>query len=317
MNKDKVLILGGAGFLGSNIANMFYKSGYQITIIDGLMRHTGGSKENLKSLHKIKFIAKAIEQVKNLEEIVRNHDLIIDCMAWTSHLSALENPEYDLKLNLISHLHFIRALKKSKDKKILYLGSRGQYGNLGNIRIRENQTGTPLDIQGIHKAAAENYFKIYSKLYGFNLLSLRITNCFGLNQPYRGKDVGLVGGFIRQTISNNHVEIFGKNRKREILFAEDLAKIIKKISEKDWAGFDAYNIGGQQITLEELVKKIVKISGQGGYELKKIPAHIANIDTGNSFLDNKKLVDFIGNLHLTKLDKSLSLTIDYFKTKKT
>jgi nucleoside-diphosphate-sugar epimerase len=122
-----VLILGGAGFLGSEIAKVYAKKGSQVTVIDGLMPRTGGNKKHLSEvLSSIQFIDKRIEQVTNLSQLLDSHDLIINCMGWTLHFAAVEDPFYDLELNLQSHLHLIKHLKEGH--QVIFLGSRSQYG---------------------------------------------------------------------------------------------------------------------------------------------------------------------------------------------
>jgi len=190
-----VTIFGGAGFIGSNIAKKLVEIGYNTTVVDGLLRNTGGDLKNIRDiLEKIKFYPLRIEEVPNLVKLVEDSDFIIDSMAWTQHGSAITNPQYDLELNCASHLCLIQAL--TKKNKVIYLGSRGQYGNPTVSRITEQTTMVPLDIQGIHKLAAENYYRIYSKIKSFDVVSLRIANCFGANQPIKKNEPGLIASFI-------------------------------------------------------------------------------------------------------------------------
>ena len=123
----KVLILGGAGFIGSQLANKFSKS-CNVTIIDGLVDGTGGSNENICKIQGITFISKYIENVPDLANILSEQDVIIDSMGWTSHLGAIDNPALDLKLNLHSHLYLLECLKDNfkKNSLVINLGSTGQ-----------------------------------------------------------------------------------------------------------------------------------------------------------------------------------------------
>jgi len=314
MYNKNVLILGGAGFIGSNLVEKFINYRYDVTVIDGLLEKTGGCLQNIsKILNKITFIEKKIEEVQNLSKIISKHDIIIDSMAWTSHLSALKNPMYDLELNVKSHLYFLEEINKSRSKanKVIYLGSRGQYGNPKVDVINETIPMIPEDIQGIHKLTAENYYRIYSKIHGLNIISLRIPNCFGENQPYECNDIGLVGSFIRDSLKNKTIEIYGKGRKRNLIYIRDLTDIVYRLSNTSFSGFSSFNIAGYETTIKDLVTAIITITNKGNFILKKIPEEIKNIDTGFARYDDTKLKSILENFNLTKFEKAIENTINY------
>jgi len=310
----KSLILGGAGFIGSNIAEYFYNMGTEVTVIDGLIDKTGGQKKNLEKLNgKIKIFFKKIEELENLDELLIETDLIIDCMAWTSHIEAIENPFFDLDLNCRSHLFLIEKLKKIKNKKVIFLSSLIVFGGNKNQVIVEETYPNPIDIQGIHKLTAEYYFKFYSKIYDFNIVILRFPNCFGKNQLIIGKDIGLVGSIIRDSLLDKEIEVYGRERTRQLIFVDDLVDIIWLIVQKDIKSFLQFNVSAYNIPVLHLTEKIVKITGKGKILLKEIPQKIDNIDQGTIFIDNSKLIKFVGRLNFTNIDEALTKTINYFK----
>lgn len=313
----KVLILGGAGFLGSNIAKRFVESGDKVHIIDSLADKTGGKRENLRDIiFDITFTNSDITGIDNLNEIIEQSDIIIDCMAWTAHRSAISNPRYDLKLNVESHLSLINALKgvpNVKDKKIIYLGTKVQYGSPYVEEITEETPMVPEDIQGIHKLVSESHFRVYSKLNELNVVSLRLPNCFGENQPIEGEDIGLIGGFIRDILNGKEIELFGENRKRYLLYAKDLAEIVFRLSQKPFKGFSAFNVGGKETKIEDLAKNLIEIIGQGIYIKKEIPFEVKSIDPGNAKFSDEKLRRFLGEIPETDLKLALKETVQYFK----
>ena len=310
------MILGGAGFVGSNIVQVFLNNGYQVTVIDGLLQKTGGSKTNLKHfLSQITFVHSKIEDFESLKECIEKHHVIIDCMAWTSHKEALEDPVYDLKLNLSSHLHLIKNILKNenKNKKIVYLASIGQFGNTNSLTIDEVTPMVPIDIQGVHKLAAESYYRIYSNLNGLNIISLRFPNCFGFNQPFTIEDIGLVGGFIRDLLQDKNVIIFGKQRKRSIVYASDIAEIVFRLINQSWVGFHPLNVAGSYLSIEKIVVNLIKIIKKGGYTFEPMPDNIKKIDMGSSPIREEQLKKLISEVPKTNLESALSVTVDYFK----
>lgn len=307
-----VLILGGAGFIGSSITERFIDLRNKITVIDGLLPKTGGRRKNLEKLNtKIITIFSRIEKINNLKEIVIDSDIIIDCMASTSHLLGIENPLYDLKLNVESHLHLISHLQSGQ--KVIFLGSSSQFGRRNEKEIKENSPMLPSDIQGVHKVAAESYYRIYSKIKKFNVASLRFPNCFGENQVLEGMDVGLIGNFIKNILNDKVIELYEKNRKRSIIYVKDIAEIVYRICKKNWEGFEPFNIGGEEIKIEKLAELIVNLNGKGRIVYKVMPKKIKAIELGSVKINEKKIEKFIGKIELSNLKESLQKTIKYFE----
>jgi len=312
--KQMALILGGAGFVGSQIATRFCRAGYNVIVIDGLMDQTGGRKKNLSPIiSEIQFLDSCIEDVHDLAEIVRQSDIIVDCMAWTSHRLALLDPVYDLRLNAESHLYLIRQLQENRNKKVIYLGSRVQYGNPGVAEITENTPMVPEDVQGIHKLTAESYYRVYAKLNSLNVVSLRFPNCFGENQPVLGDDIGLIGSFIRDILDNKCIEVFGHDRKRHLVYVKDLAEVVFLLIKKPNVGFSAFNLGGYEVLIEDLVKTLIELTGQGTYQIKELSHEIRSIDVGNARFSEAKLKTLLGEIPRTDLRSALLATITYFK----
>ncbi len=312
--KKRILILGGAGFIGSNIASAFVKAGSDVVVIDGMLSNTGARKDNLKSIvSNIEFIESRIEDVPNLPEIIAQSDIIIDSMAWAFHRLALDNPDYDLDLNLKSHLYLIQHLDNCKNKKIIYIGSSGQYGNPNIDQIVEDTRMIPEDIQGIHKLAAESYFRVYSKLKGFNVISVRFPNCYGKNQAIVGSDIGLIGLFIRDLLKKKNTTVYGKSRRRFLVYVEDLAEVVLRLSRQEFSGFAAYNLSGHSVLVKNLVKTLIEIIGEGTYKVEELPYELKIIDVGRARFSDDKLRNILGEIPITDFKSSLEITVEYFK----
>ena len=307
----KVVILGGAGFIGSLIAKECVHRGHETIVVDGLLPKTGGRSQNLECIiNKIKFIPNRIEETKDLEKLLLESDLAVCAMAWTSHISAMEDPEYDIELNLLSHVRLLRKIPVGA--KLIYLGSRSQYGNIPGP-ITEDSPMKPLDVQGINKTAAESYYRIFSSRSRFDVVSMRLPNCFGQNQPVSGSDIGLIGSMISDLISGKKVKVYGNGRMRSFLYVDDCARIVCDIAENGFSGFNAYNVGGIHISIAELVRKLAGLVGAGDYEIHEIPDEIKRIDFGNAPVDEGRLRKKLGVIKYTEFDKALFDTISYFK----
>jgi nucleoside-diphosphate-sugar epimerase len=312
--RGSVLIFGGAGFIGSNLTSKFQEEGWRVTVVDGLLPRTGGQLAHLRPiLHKIKFVRSRIESLSNLKNLIASHDIIIDAMAWTSHLAAGKDPFYDLELNTKSHLHLIKELKTVPHKKVIFLGTRSQYGNPATPKIIEETAMTPEDIQGIHKVSAESYFRIYAKSNAIDVISLRIPNVYGPHQPMGGEDAGIVGNFAKDLINKRPLKIFDGTRVRHILYVRDLADIVFRLAQKQFSGFTAYNLGGLRLSITELATALIKANGSGTLKEMKIPKDIKAIDGGRAFFSEAKIKKVLGRMPRTPLEQALKETLTYFK----
>lgn len=304
-----ILIAGGAGFIGSHIVGKLAAGGHAITVIDGLMAQTGGSPANLSHLDVSTLITEPVESCPQLPQILGDTDLVIDCMGWTRHMLALEDPEYDLKLNVGSHLALIRALRQSPCRKVVYLGSRGQIGNAASPVIDDDAPRVPIDIQGIHKTAAESHYRVFARLSGAKVVSLIIGNTFGQRMPMEGPDIGLFGGFLRDALAGNSIQLYGKGRLREFTYAPDLADYVHRLCQHDWEGFQSLNIPGTPIELEELVGLMISLAGSGSYTIEDWPADVKAIDVGAARLCSRKIESWLGICQSTPIREALRLTL--------
>jgi UDP-glucose 4-epimerase len=309
-----ILIAGGAGFIGSHIAEKLLLAGHEVLILDGMLGETSGTPDNLAHLQGFRLITDAVENCRKLPQYLDKTDIVVDCMGWTRHLMALHNPLYDLELNVSSHLVLMNALKASSCKRVIYLGSRGQIGNAAADEIDDDAPRLPMDVQGIHKTAAESHYRVFAKLNNVNVLSLIIGNTFGPRMAMEGSDIGLVGGFLREVLSDRVIELYGKGRTREFTYAPDLAGIVSRLCQHDWEGFEALNIPATAMDLEELVQTMIETAGAGSYSIEDWPPEVKAIDIGAARLCPRKFESWLGLLQATPLRHALRQTIQSIQT---
>ena len=308
-----MVVFGGAGFIGSHCVDRFVERGDDVIVVDGLMEGTGGSRRHLAAvLDRIEFRPVPIAAVTDLDRLLTDAQVVVDAMAWTSHLSALDNPVRDLELNLLSHLRLIDALAATRSAKVIYIGSRSQFGRVSGV-LDDATPMNPIDVQGIHKAAAEHHFRLAAKRRSLNVVSLRLPNCFGERQPVGGNDIGLVGGFIRTALRGEPIEVFGDNRHRCLLYARDAAAIVERVASTDIAGFCGVNVGGAHVAISDLANRVVAETGGSRVESRPLPADIQAIDAGDARVDETRLAALIGPPPCHDLDAALGATVAYFR----
>jgi UDP-glucose 4-epimerase len=312
--RRRAVVLGGAGFIGSHIVERLIDRGDDVVVVDGLMAETGGSLRHLDQVKdQIELHLTPIESVAGLDQIVAGAELIVDCMAWTRHVAALTAAEYDAALNLASHLHLLKHLRSSADQKVVYLGSRSQYGRVAGAVITEETPMMPTDVQGVHKAAADHHFRIQATLRGLNVVSLRLPNCFGERQPTAGEDIGLVGDFIRTIHAGKAIQLFGVGRKRSILYVGDVVDLVMRISDAPFRGFVPLNAEGSEIEIGELARLLISIMERGSVEVADTPEHVRQIDVPFVPVSTDRLRSLIGEPPHTAVEPALRTTVAYFE----
>lgn len=314
MSRRRVVVCGGAGFLGSVMTAALVEQGDHVVVIDGLMPESGGTEANLAHLKTaIQLIAQPVERVAALKDVLAGSSVIVDCMGWTRHKAAFEQPFYDQQLNLGAHLHLIEAARRVPGARILYVGSRGEYGKPTSAVITEDTPLVPTDVQSVHKAAADHLLRIYSALDNLPALSLRIPNSYGPGQPVVGKDVGLVGEWIRTALAGGDIVLYGTGRRRSLLYSGDVAQVVATLCREDFSGYHAFNLAGRDVDLADLAHRIVRIAGRGAVRQEPMPHEIAVMDIGDARFDDGALRARLGALPAADLDAALARTITYFK----
>ena len=280
-------------------------------IVDGLVPRTSGRRQNLAPVAaNVELRPVRIEQVSDLDRVLAESDVIVDCMGWTQHRAALDDPLYDLELNVASHLHWLRRVPDHLRAKVVYLGSRGQYADPATGDIGEDDPQEPRDVQGIHKAATERHFRLAASLRDLDVVALRLPACVGPNQPAEGEDIGLVGGFARDLLAGRAIRVYGRGRRRAVAYVDDVAEIVCQLARLPGRGFQAYNLRGDVLPIEDIAKRLVAIVGRGSVEVADLPRDIAAIDSGAAaFREDRLRAALGGAVPRTPVDEALAATV--------
>ena len=308
----RVLVCGGAGFLGGHLVTALVSAGAEVTVLDPCVSGTGGREANLAAVRRrIQWMQVDSADKSALARAVVGSELVIDAMGFTRHLAGLTNPILDMQLNYLSHLHVARALNETP-RPLVYLGSRGQFGRFAGI-LTEDTPQVPLDPQGIHKSAAKSLFRIYSARYGWPVLSVRLDGCFGPGQMTTGDDIGLVGGFIRSLSAGECVSLYGTtDRSRNIAYGPDVARWILEAAASVGNGFSAVNMFGETVRLTTLLDLVTSTMGRGSYRVTPFPHEIAVIDAPIVEVSRTTLLRHVPDPKPTPLVDALKQTIAYF-----
>jgi UDP-glucose 4-epimerase len=316
----KVLVIGGAGFIGSNLSIKLVELGAKVSIVDALLRECGGNLFNLSKIkNRIRFYHGDINKLKNISYVLGEADVIFNCIGFTNHLASIKDPLQDLKLNVSVHLQLLLACKNSNiSARIVYLASRSQYGRSQSKKIKETHPICPLDFHGAHKAMGEIYHTLFNTLYGVDARILRVTNVYGPRQDMRNGNPGIINKFIKEMMEGERILIFGSgNRVKDFLYVDDVVDAILHLAMKKDVEHRVYNLGGNPVAIEEVVRAIISILGRGKYEVVPFPKSVKAMDTGDVILDSSRIKNEFGWKSNVKLHEGVKDTIVfYLKNKK-
>lgn len=313
--KRRILITGGLGFIGSSLACRLVEYGAEIVLVDSLIPEYGGNIFNISGIEdKVKIRITDVRDRKSIDYLMQDKDYIFNLAGTSSHIDSMRDPFIDLEINCRSQLCILESCRKYNPKaKIVFAGTRGQYGKAQYLPIDEKHPLSPIDINGINNIAAESYHILYNNLYGIRTVSLRLTNTYGPRHQMRHPRQGVLNWFIRQLIDNEKIKLYGDGKQiRDTNYIEDVIDAFLIAMVKEETDGQIYNLGGIPISLEEYVKKAIEVYGKGSYEFVPYPREIKAIEVGDYIADYAKFQLAIGWKPKTGLEEGLKKTFDYY-----
>lgn len=312
----KVLITGGLGFIGSTLAMELVKYGSRVTIIDSLISDYGGNLFNIHGYEdKIKVNISDVRDRYSMNYLIQGNDLLFNLAGTLSHVDSMRDPYTDLEINVTSQVSILEACRNfNPGIKILYAGTRNQYGKAKYLPVDEKHPQEPTDVNGINCIAGESYHLLYNEVYGVKACSLRLTNTFGPRHQMKHPRQGVLNWFLRQLVDGEEVQLFGTgNQIRDVNYIDDVvdAFLLAGASDKVWG--EVFNLGGTPVSLNKFVEEAIKINEKGTFSTVKFPEDRKKIEIGDYVADYSKITKAIGWRPKTKLADGIEKTLEYYK----
>src|SRR3990167_8213460 len=311
-----ILITGGLGFIGSNLAIKLANVGAKVIILDALLPSFGGNIFNISPIkNEVKIIIGDMRDEKTIKKVVRDKQIIFNLAGTLSHIDSMTNPFEDLDINCRAQLCLLEACRKySRDVKIVFAGTRNQYGKALYLPVDEKHIQEPTDINGINTIAAEKYHLLYNRIYGIRTVSLRMTNTFGPRHQMKHSKQGVLNWFVRLLMDGKKVGLFGDGSQiRDVNYIDDVIDALLLLASSNKSNNQAYNLGGQPVTLKSFVETAIKILGEGEYKTVPFPNDRKAIEVGNYVADIKKINTDVGWKPKVTIEEGVQRTIDYYK----
>ncbi|MEK9207730.1 MAG: NAD-dependent epimerase/dehydratase family protein [Patescibacteria group bacterium] len=316
----KVIITGGLGFIGSTLAIKLVELGAKVTLIDSLVPNCGGNIFNVNPVKdKVKINISDVRDRESMNYLVQNQDIMFNMAGTLSHIDSMTDPFMDLQINCVAQLSILEACRwHNPNIKIVWAGTRNQYGRAQYLPVDENHPQNPTDINGINEIAGEQYHMLYHRIYSIKSCSLRMTNTFGPRHQMRHPRQGVLNWFIKQLIDNQKITLYYPGTQiRDINYIDDVveALLLAGISDKSWG--EAYNLGGIPMGLKDFVELAIKIYGKGQYQIVPYPKDKQPIEIGDYTANWKKINSHLDWEPSTSLEVGIKQTFKYYlKNKK-
>jgi UDP-glucose 4-epimerase len=313
----RVLITGGAGFIGSNLARRLVDLAADVLIVDSLIPDYGGNLFNLDGLRdRLTLNVADVRQASTMNYLVRDREVIFNLAGQVSHIDSMRDPHTDLEINCRSQLTLLEACRAhNPGTKIVYAGTRQVYGRPDRLPVDETQLVRPTDINGINKAAGEHYHIVYNNVFGVRACSLRLTNVFGPRQLIRHSRQGFIGWFIRLAIEGREIQVYGDGSQlRDFVYVDDVADAFLRAGASDACNGGVFNVGGREpISHRDLVTALIEEAGAGSVRFVEWPEENRRIDIGSFYSDSGKFTATTGWTPVTDFREGLRRTLTFYR----
>ena len=312
-----VLITGGLGFIGSNLAIRLVKMGARVLLVDSLIPKYGGNLFNIAPIEdQVRVNIADIRDEHGLRYLVKGQEIIFNLAGQVSHTDSMTDPYTDLEINARSQLSLLEACRHGNpEAKIVFASTRQIYGRPDYLPVDERHPLRPTDVNGINKLAGEWYHIVYNNVYNLRTVSLRLTNTYGPRMRVKDARQTFIGWWLRQLLEGQTLQIFGDGHQvRDFNYVDDVVDALLLAAVNEVANGQIYNLGGTDpINLLNLAQLLVELNGGGNYEVVPFPEGRKRIDIGDFYGDYRKIHSKLGWQPTVSLREGLGRTLEYYR----
>jgi UDP-glucose 4-epimerase len=313
----RVLVSGGAGFIGSNLARAVVALGADVTLVDSLIPEYGGNLFNLERIEgRPRLNVADVRDEHSMKYLVKSHEIFFNLAGQTSHLDSMTDPYTDLDINCRAQLSMLEACRKENPTiRVVFASTRQIYGAAAYLPVDERHPLTPVDVNGINKLAGETYHLLYSRVYGIPTSALRLTNTYGPGMRVKDGRQTFLGVWIRNVICGDPIEIWGDGEQlRDFTFVDDAVDAFLRAATSDRSTGEVFNLGGnERISLRALATLLIEIAGGGDIRLIPFPPDRKAIDIGDYYADYTRIADTLGWSPKVALREGLERTVSFYR----
>ena len=314
----EILITGGLGFIGSNLARRLVSQGANLTLVDSLIPQYGGNTFNIDDIkNKVAVNVCDVRDTFAMEHLIQGKEYLFNLAGQTSHLDSMADPHTDLDINAAAQLSILEVCRKENpDIKIVFASTRQLYGRPDYLPVDEKHPILPVDVNGINKLAGEWYHLLYNNVYGIRACALRLTNTYGPGMRVKDARQTFLGIWIRLLLEGKPIKVFGDGLQlRDFNYVDDCVEALLLAGASDQANGKVYNLGGSEVIgLKDLSKMMVNLGHGGSFELAPFPSDKKAIDIGDYYSDFSLITKELGWVPKIDLKDGLKRTLNYYST---
>jgi UDP-glucose 4-epimerase len=313
----RVMITGGLGFIGSNLAHRLVALGADVLLVDSLIPDYGGNLFNIAGIEdRVRVNVADVRQASTMNYLVQGRSVIFNLAGQVSHIDSILDPHTDLDINCRSQLTLLEACRRhNPDTKVVYASTRQIYGRPDFLPVTEQHLVRPTDVNGINKAAGEYYHLVYNNVFGVRACALRLTNVYGPRQLIKHNRQGFIAWFIRLAVQGQEIQVFGDGSQiRDFVYVDDAVEAFLLAAICDGCNGEAFNVGGREhIAHRDLVKLLIELAGKGSYRFVEWPQEKKAIDIGSFYADSSRFAATSGWQPRLTLREGLTTTLAFYQ----
>jgi UDP-glucose 4-epimerase len=309
----RVLVTGGAGFLGSGLCHALGAMGAEVTALDAMLEGSGAHKDNLEGSGAT--LVTADLRDAELAPHTEGLDAVFNMAGQTSHAGSMADPFTDLDINTTAQLRLIAALREgSPDAVLVHASTRQFYGTPRYLPVDEAHPLAPPDPNGVSKLAGEQYWLLEHRTRNRRVTSLRLTNCYGPRLRVRDARQTFLGIWLRRLLEGQPFEVWGGAQLRDLAYLDDVVAAFLLAAETPGCAGSVFNLGGAPpVSLLALAEAAVGANGGGRFLFKEFPAERAAIDIGSYHADDTAFRAATGWAPKVPLQEGLKRSLDWFR----
>lgn len=310
----KVLVTGGAGFLGSNLCHALAERGARVTALDGFLFGGGANPANLADAA-VDLVRGDVREL-DLRSLCEGASVIFNLAAQTSHMGGQTDPLSDIAVNAVAQVRLIQAAREAApDAVVVHASTRQFYGRVEKLPVDESQPVAPTDANGVSKFAGEQYWLLEHRVRGRPVVSLRLTNCYGPRLRIRDARQTFLGIWIRCVLEGRPFEVWGGAQLRDMTYVDDVTEAFLQAADAPACHGRIFNIGGPPpASLHDIAEMMVRIAGPPArYTTREFPADRATIDIGSYHADDSAFRAAAGWEPTVSLEEGIRRSLEWYR----
>lgn len=314
--RKRVLVTGGAGFLGSNLCHALAQLGARVTALDAMLPEGGANPANLEGAGVM--LVRGDLRDTELASLCEGLDVLFNLAAQTSHMGGQRDPVADIAINAVAQVRLVQALREAAPEAVVvHASTRQSYGRPISLPVDELHPVNPPDANGVSKWAGEQYWLLESRVLHRPVVSLRLTNCYGPRLRIADARQTFLGIWMRRVLEGEGFEVWGGAQLRDLAYVDDVTRAFLMAAEhagEEQVKGRAFNLGGAPpISLLGLAERLIAANGgRGSYTTREFPADRAPIDIGSYHADDRAFRAATGWAPQVSLDDGLKRSLEWY-----